>query len=106
MSKNRIKRIFVILRTKDHRHYGFRLIRCRDGKEIECVTQGSDNNILAALTHDGTNYTRDYFYTYSEISFKELTKLPCAGCEPEQIRAWVRREFRKLDVMDRQTGNV
>lgn len=97
--KNQIKRIIVILRTKDHRYHGFRLIRCRDGKQIECSTQAGESNILAALTHDGTDYTRDYFYTYAEVKFSDLAKLPSAGCSPEDIRAWAKRAMRKRNVI-------
>lgn len=93
--KNKIKRIIVMLRTKDHRYYGVRLIRCSDGKEIEFSISGNDSNILHALTFDGKEYERDYFYTYTEVRLGEISALPYGGSSPDDIRAYAKRQMAK-----------
>lgn len=91
----KIKRIILILQSHDGRHHGFRLIRCRDGRMVEAQISGGESNILTALTHNGVEFVRDYFWTTKKIREKELFTLPYAGCLPTDIRAWVAKEFRK-----------
>lgn len=89
MKTKPIKKIIVIMESPNGRHYGFRYIRCEDGARCEAQISGNQSNILSALTHDGSNWCGDYFYTIKRTPEREIFSLPNAGCKPDDIRKWV-----------------
>jgi hypothetical protein len=87
----KIKRLIILFHNRDERHWGFRLIRCRDGGVCEGQISGGQSNILSALTHDGKDWVRDYVYVVKPMREGELFAMPYAGCSPGDIRAWTRK---------------
>jgi hypothetical protein len=96
MAKKPIKRIIVIFRSPDERNYGFRYVRCSDGRMVDGLITGGESNIMAALTRDHKKdvWRDDYFYTYSKMLERELFALPYAGCDPHDIWNFVERHLR------------
>lgn len=91
----KIKKIITYLESPNGQFHGFRLTRCSDGAQVEAQTTGGASNIKSALTNDGTQWVQDY-YSYTEtLREKELFALPHAGCDPEDIRTWVKKNLKK-----------
>jgi hypothetical protein len=93
MKTKPIKRIIIILESPNGRYYGFRFIRCRDGATCEARTNGGEGNILQGLANDGSKWFDDYFWTTKETREREIFALPYAGCSPEDIRKFVKKNL-------------
>ena len=93
---SKITQVLAILRTPREEYYGFRLTRCRDGKTVEAqVGRGYESNILFALRHNGKEWSNETHYYYLTMKESALFGLPYSGTSPEDIRAFVAKEFRK-----------
>jgi hypothetical protein len=90
-----IKRIIYLMESRDGRACGFRITRCSDGKSVEGFSNQPLGNLLRAFTHDGTDFVRDYYYYMETVSDRELNNLPEAPWSAEDLREFVKREFRK-----------
>ena len=91
----KIKRIICILHSRDKRYWGFTLTDCKTGKTVSGYTTGGECNVRTALTHDGEGWVYDYFLVRLQWKEKELFALPFVGCHPDDIRRWVKNEFKK-----------
>jgi hypothetical protein len=101
----KIKRIIQHLSTRRTAagtiHWGFRVTRTSDGKQVEGKITGGGSNISAALTNNGKEWVNDTFSVYNTVSASEIISLPYAGCCPDDIRAWVKEQV-KLKLKERR----
>jgi hypothetical protein len=74
-------------------HWGFRITRTSDGKSVAGRILNNGMTLAAALTNRAKNY--DAFSTYQTISAKELYTMPFAGSRVEEIREWIKKQFKK-----------
>jgi len=91
----KIKKIITLLESPNGKYHGFRVTRCSDGKQVEGQINAGESNIKFALTNDGKNWVHNYYWHTEKTPEKTLFSLPYAGGNPEDIREFVEKAFRK-----------
>jgi hypothetical protein len=102
-----IRSILIIYSTRPDKYgnkrYGFRYIRCKDGKKFEGMVTSGESNIKTAFTAFWTDkgelnaWRNDYFYTLHEVTNREfndqLENAKYLSCNPFDIYSEALKSF-------------